>query len=226
MQATTNSAAPPKAFKGMGMEGFIANWYARQTGKNLDEFKELARQLSSQIKAGDRVLEIAPGPGYLAIELFKLTRCRMIGLDISRTFVSIANANAEKTGVDVCFEEGDAADMPYPANAFNFIVCRAAFKNFARPLVALNEMHRVLKPGGTALIIDLRKDFSPHAIRDYTEGKGLINGAIIKWTFNTMLKKRAYTQEGITKLASQSNFGDSELRLDPIGFELWLRKPE
>jgi ubiquinone/menaquinone biosynthesis C-methylase UbiE len=225
MQATTNGAAP-KAFKGMGMEGFIANWYARQTGKNLEEFKKLARQLSSQIKAGDRVLEIAPGPGYLAIELFKLTRYRMIGLDISRTFVDIANANAEKAGADVCFEQGDAADMPYPANAFNFIVCRAAFKNFARPLVALNEMHRVLKPGGTALIIDLRKDFSPDAIREYTEGKGLINGAIIKWTFNTMLKKRAYTQEGITKLASQSQFGGSDLRLDPIGFELWLHKPE
>jgi ubiquinone/menaquinone biosynthesis C-methylase UbiE len=225
MQATTNSDAP-KAYKGMGMEGFIANWYARQTGKNPDEFKKLARQLSSRIKPGDRVLEVAPGPGYLAIELFKLTRCRMIGLDISRTFVAIANANAEKDGVDVCFEQGDAADMPYPANAFNFIVCRAAFKNFARPLAALNEMYRVLKPGGTALIIDLRKDFSPQAIRDYTEGKGLINGAIIKLTFNTMLKKRAYTQEGITKLASQSQFGGSELQLDPIGFELWLHKAE
>jgi ubiquinone/menaquinone biosynthesis C-methylase UbiE len=225
MQATTNGAGP-KAYKGMGMEGFIANWYARQTGKNPDEFKKLARELSSRIKAGDRVLEVAPGPGYLAIELFKLTRCRMIGLDISRTFVAIANANAEKAAVDVCFEQGDAADMPYPANAFNFIVCRAAFKNFARPLAALNEMYRVLKPGGTALIIDLRKDFSPEAIRDYTEGKGLINGAIIKWTFNTMLKKRAYTQEGITKLASQSQFGGGELRLDPIGFELWLHKAE
>jgi ubiquinone/menaquinone biosynthesis C-methylase UbiE len=225
MQGTTNGAAP-KAYKGIGMEGFIANWYARQTGKNLDEFKKLARQLSSQIKAGDRVLEIAPGPGYLAIELAKVTRCRMIGLDISSTFVRIANENAEKAGVDVCFEQGDAADMPYPANAFNLIVCRAAFKNFARPLVALNEMHRVLKPGGTALIIDLRKDFSPQAVREYTEGKGLINGAIIKWTFNTMLKKRAYTQEGITKLASQSQFGGSELRLDPIGFELWLHKAE
>jgi hypothetical protein len=48
MQATTNSAAPPKAFKGMGMEGFIANWYARQTGKNLDEFKKLACELADQ----------------------------------------------------------------------------------------------------------------------------------------------------------------------------------
>jgi len=225
MQATTNSAAEPKAFKGMGMEGLVANWYARQTAKDLDEFKKLARQLSSQIKAGDRVLEIAPGPGYLAIELAKLTRCRMIGLDISRTFVRIANENAEKAGVDVCFEQGDAADTPYPANAFNFIVCRAAFKNFARPLAALNEMYRVLKPGGIALIIDLRRDFSPQELRDYVRGRGFVNAALIKLIFNTMLKKRAYTQEGIAKLAAQSHFGGSDLRLDPIGFELWLRKP-
>ena len=186
------------------MEGFIANWYARQTAKDIDEFKKLARQLSSQIKAGDRVLEIAPGPGYLAIELVKLTKCRMIGLDISRTFVRIANENAEKAGVDVCFEQGDAADMPYPANGIDFIVCRAAFKNFARPLAALNEMYRVLKPGGTALIIDLRKDFSPQEVSDYVRGRGVVNAALMKLIFNTMLKKRAYTQEGVTKLAAQS----------------------
>jgi ubiquinone/menaquinone biosynthesis C-methylase UbiE len=225
MQATTNSAAAPKAFKGMGMEGFIANWYARQTAKDLDEFKKLARQLSSQIKAGDRVLEIAPGPGYLAVELVKLTKCRMIGLDISSTFVRIANENAEKAGVDVCFEQGDAADMPYPANAMNLIVCRAAFKNFARPLAALNEMYRVLKPGGTALVIDLRKDFSRQELSDYVRGRGAVNAALMKLIFNTMLKKRAYTQEGITEMAAQSHFGGSDLRLDPIGFELWLRKP-
>jgi len=225
MQATMKGAAP-KAFKGMGMEGFVANWYARQTVKDLDEFKKLARQLSSRIKAGDRVLEIAPGPGYLAIELAKLTRCRMIGLDISRTFVRIANENAEKAGVDVCFEQGDAADMPYPANAFSFIVCRAAFKNFARPLAALNEMHRVLKPGGTALIIDLRKDFSPQELRNYVRGRGFVNAAVMELIFNTMLKKRAYTQEGIKELAAQSQFRSGDLRLDPIGFELWLHKAE
>jgi ubiquinone/menaquinone biosynthesis C-methylase UbiE len=225
IEATTNSAAAPKAFKGMGMEGFIANWYARQTAKDLDEFKKLARQLSPQIKAGDRVLEIAPGPGYLAVELVRLTRCRMIGLDISHTFVRIANENAEKAGVDVCFEQGDATDMPYPANAMNFIVCRAAFKNFARPLAALNEMYRVLKPGGTALVIDLRKDFSPQELSDYVRGRGAVNAVLMKLIFNTMLKKRAYAQEGITKLAAQSHFGGSDLRLDPIGFELWLRKP-
>jgi ubiquinone/menaquinone biosynthesis C-methylase UbiE len=231
MQGTTRSAVPPKSykdkpFKGVGMEGFIAEWYARQTANDIDEFKRLARDLSSKVKAGDRVLEIAPGPGYLAIELAKLTGCRMIGLDISHTFVRIADENAAKATVDVCFEQGDAADLPYPASVMDFIVCRAAFKNFTRPLAALDEMHRVLKPGGTALVIDLRKDFSAQEVSDYVKGRSVVNAALTKFIFNTLLKKRAYTQEGITQLASQSAFRGGDLRLNAIGFELWLRKQQ
>jgi ubiquinone/menaquinone biosynthesis C-methylase UbiE len=222
---TTSNAAPAKGYIGLGMEGFIASWYAGQTLKDIDVFRDTARRLSSQIERDSRVLEVAPGPGYLAIELAKLTGCRMIGLDISRTFVRIATENAEKAGTDVCFEQGDAADLPYPANVFDFIVCRAAFKNFARPLAALDEMHRVLKPGGTALIIDLRKDFSSRDVSDFVKGKGFVNAALIRLIFNTMLKKRAYTREAILRLASQSRFQRGDLRLDSVGFELWLRKP-
>ena len=38
--------------------------------------------------------------------------------------------------------------MPLPENTFDYLVCRAAFKNFSEPGAALGEMHRVLKPGG------------------------------------------------------------------------------
>jgi len=220
----TNAAATAKGHRGVGMEGRIANWYARQTAKDADRFKTIARRLTPHIGSKSRVLEVAPGPGYLAIELVKLTGCRMVGVDVSRTFVRIAEDNALRAGVDIAFDEGDAAALPLPANIFDFIVCTAAFKNFARPLAALDEMHRVLKPGGTALVIDLRKDFSPQAVRDYVKGKGVINGAIIAMTFNTMLKKRAYTPQAIAQLAARSQFGQGEVRLDALAFELWLRK--
>jgi ubiquinone/menaquinone biosynthesis C-methylase UbiE len=78
-------------------------------------------------------------------------RRKMVGVDISKTFVRIANENAQKAGLDIAFEEGDAADLPLPSDGFDFAVCTAAFKNFTRPLDALNETYRVLKPGGTAL---------------------------------------------------------------------------
>jgi ubiquinone/menaquinone biosynthesis C-methylase UbiE len=218
------AAAPTKPHKGAGMEGFVASWYARQTARDLDEFQRTARRIAAHLNPGSRVLEIAPGPGYLAIELAKLTDGRVTGLDISRSFVRMAAENAREANVRVDFEHGDAADLPFPDTQFDFIVCRAAFKNFTRPLVALNEMHRVLKPGGTALIIDLRKDFSRRAVSDYVAGRGVFAAAMIKLTFNTMLKKRAYTKESMAGLVSQSQFGRGEIRLDPLGFEAWLRK--
>jgi ubiquinone/menaquinone biosynthesis C-methylase UbiE len=225
MHATNSSVASPRGHKGVGMEGFIAHWYARHTAKDVERFNTLARKLAPRIKPRDRVLEIAPGPGYLAIELARLTDCRIVGVDISRTFVRIARDNAFKAGVDIAFDEGDAADLPLPSDGFDFIVCCAAFKNFVRPLDALDEMYRVLKPGGTALIVDLRKDFSPQEIDAYVRGKGVINGVLIKLTFNTMLKKRAYTQEALAQLVSQSRFGRGDVTLDALAFELWLHKP-
>jgi ubiquinone/menaquinone biosynthesis C-methylase UbiE len=221
---TTGNTASAKGYIGLGMEGFVASWYARQTFKDIDGFRNTARRLSAHIAPRARVLEVAPGPGYLAIELAKLTGCRMIALDISNTFVRIATENAEKAGVDVCFEQGDAASLPYPSNVLDFIVCRAAFKNFTAPLAALDEMYRVLKPGGTALIIDLRKDFSSDDVKQFVKGKGFANAMLIRLIFNTMLKKRAYTREAIMDLASRSRFQGGDLQLDSVGFELWLRK--
>ena len=218
------ATARPKAHKGVGMEGFIAAWYARQTAKDLDEFKGIARRIAAHIGPGARVLEIAPGPGYLAVELVRLTGCRLVGVDISHTFVRIASENTRKAGLRIDFEQGDAADLPFPAEQFDFIVCRAAFKNFARPLAALDEMYRVLNDGGIALIVDLRKDFSPEAVDDYVRDKGMIAGAFIKLTFNTMLKKRAYTKESMADLVARSRFKQGDIRLDPMGFEVWLRK--
>jgi len=218
------ATARPKAHKGVGMEGFIAAWYARQTAKDLDEFKGIARRIAAHIGPGARVLEIAPGPGYLAVELVRLTGCRLVGVDISHTFVRIAGENARKEGLRIDFEQGDAADLPFPAEQFDFIVCWAAFKNFARPLAALDEMYRVLNDGGIALIVDLRKDFSPEAVDDYVRDKGMIAGAFIRLTFNTMLKKRAYTKESMADLVARSRFKQGDIRLDPMGFEVWLRK--
>jgi ubiquinone/menaquinone biosynthesis C-methylase UbiE len=213
-----------KPYKGPGMEGVVASWYARQTARDLDEIRETARRVAAHLSSGSRVLEVAPGPGYLAIELARLSGAFVTGVDISHSFVRIARDNARKADLGVVFEHGDASDLPFPDAQFDFLICRAAFKNFSRPLVALNEMHRVLKPGGTAVIIDLRKDFSSHAVKDYTKKHGLLSGWLIRLTFNTMLKKRAYTTESITNLVAQSGFGHGELRLDPLGFELWLRK--
>src|SRR5690348_10067059 len=133
----TSAAQRRKPYKGIGMEGTIATWYARDTGKSIAEYRDLAKRIADGLRPGDRVLEVAPGPGYLAIELAQLGSYRIAGLDVSRTFVRLARGNAVRSGVEVDFQEGDAAAMPFAGEAFEFIVCRAAFKNFSDPVGAL-----------------------------------------------------------------------------------------
>jgi ubiquinone/menaquinone biosynthesis C-methylase UbiE len=215
-----------KGYKGLPLEGFLARWYAKVTGRNIEDFRKSAEMVTAQVPPGGSVLEVAPGPGYLAIELARLGNCRVVGLDISRTFVEMATQNAKNAGVAVTFHHGDAAAMPLDDDAFDFIVCRAAFKNFSRPVQALDEMARVLKPGGRAMIIDLSKDASLADINDHVHSMqlGLVNAAITKLTFKHMLLKRAYSREDFNRMAHESRFGSCEIRVDGIGREVWLTK--
>lgn len=223
MQAHTSTVKP---YKGMGMEGAIAKWYAALTSKSLDEFKMLARRVAEEIPPNGDVLEVAPGPGYFAIELAKLGDYRITGLDISQTFVDIARTNAAKAEVQVDFQRGNASSMPFDDEAFDFLFCRAAFKNFTEPQRALREMCRVLRPGGRALIIDLRRDVTPKSIDEAVHSMhlGAVNSTLTKLTFRFMLIKRAYTKPEFEQFISETEFDDVQIRENAIGLEVLLSK--
>src|SRR5215831_3010696 len=215
-----------KGFKGMGMEGRIASWYAKNTANDMAEFQALAQRLVRDIDSGSQILEVAPSPGYLAIEIAKRGSYTITGLDISKTFVENATANARRASVDVDFQHGNASAMPFADDTFDFILCRAAFKNFSQPLEAMNEMHRVLKPQGHALIIDLRRDASMDDISAYIKDAnvGWANALIYRVTFRYMLIPRAYSKRQFTEMAASSRFGRAEVSESGIGVEIALTK--
>ena len=171
------------------------------------------------------MLEVAPGPGYFAIEMARLGRFHVTGLDISHTFVGIARENARQAGVSVDFQQGDASGMPFADGSFDRIVCQAAFKNFSRPGKALDQMHRVLRDGGTAVIQDMRQDASDATIREEVNGMrlGPVNAFMTRRTLG-MLRRRAYTKEQFERLAAASAFGGCEIEASGIGMEVRLKK--
>jgi ubiquinone/menaquinone biosynthesis C-methylase UbiE len=208
------------------MEGFIARWYARNTGKSLEEYRKAAQRIAERLPADASVLEVAPGPGYFAIELAKLGTRHVTGLDVSKTFVELATKNATAAGVSVTFREGNVSAMPFDAESFDLVYCWAAFKNFSTPVAAIREMHRVLKPGGRAVIDDLRKDAPPDAVRAAVRGMGLsrINARLTRLTFRCMLLKRAYTPDDVRRMVTETPFGTCEIACDSIGMEVTLSK--
>jgi ubiquinone/menaquinone biosynthesis C-methylase UbiE len=219
--------ANQKPFKGAGMEGWIARWYARTRKNEAEDFRRRAKSVAQRLRSGSDVLEVAPGPGYFAIELARLGNFKITGLDISRTFREIAIENALRAGVKIDFRLGNASAMPFADESFDFVYCSAAFKNFSQPVEALNEMDRVLRPGGQALIEDLRRDISMDEVNAYIEqsGRNWFDAFMTKWAFRHMLIKRAYTADQFIQMAKDSQFGSCQIKIAELGLEVLLPKP-
>jgi ubiquinone/menaquinone biosynthesis C-methylase UbiE len=210
---------------GMQMEGPLARWYARIT-RDRPDHRRIADAIAKQLPAGGDVLEVAPGPGYLAVEL--ATRhpgmYRITGLDISRSLVQIATENAHRAGLAIDFRHGDVASMPFAGEAFDFVVCVAAFKNFPDPVAALDEMYRVLRPGGRVSIVDMRKDAPQAAIDAEVRAMKLSapSALLTRWIFRLMLLRAAYTREALEAVVARSRFGSGDIVPDGVGFQLRL----
>ena len=217
-----------KGYKGIGMDGFIARFYDKNARQySMEQYETWAQKIVRQISEHRSVLEIAPGPGYLAIELAKADHLQIVGLDISETFVQIAQENAQQAGVTVEFRQGDVTCMPFDDEMFDFIVCTSAFKNFAEPVTALNEMYRVLNSKGKAWISDLRHDVTNQAIADYVKNAMKIKGLAalnMKLAFQYMLRGRAYTKDQFKAFIAQTKFRHYEIQENSMEFEIWLEK--
>jgi len=208
------------------IEGMLAKWYAANTGEMMQQYVELARRVAGDLAEGSRVLEVAPGPGYFCIELARLGKFAITGMDLSETFVKMAAEKAEAAGVKIDFVRGSASKMPFAADSFDFLLCRAAFKNFADPVGALHEMCRVLRPGGRGLLIDLSGDARPEEVSRAVDKMGLstVNRILTKLTFKTLLIPRAYTRAEFEQMLVQVGFTQVAIAGDGMGLEISMTK--
>lgn len=210
--------------KDIGIYGLAAKWYDRNSRKSrLAEMRSYADLVEARTNKGAAILEVAPGPGYLSIELARRGFI-VTGIDISQDFVEIAKRNATEAGVSVDFRQGNASAMTLPDSSFDFVVCSAAFKNFKEPVNALNEMYRVLKPDGTALILDMDHAATKEDIENEISQSGVkgFDRLFVKLAFKTFLKSGAYTMEGFEELIAQTAFTRYEIIKSGIGFQVWL----
>ena len=220
----TQSARKAKPFKGVGMEGPIASWYARNTAAALPDMRRTAGEIAAGLDPGDWVLEVAPGPGYLAVELARLG-LTVAAIDISRSFVRIGQGHAARTGVKVDFRHGDAAALPFDNESFDAVVCRAAFKNFADPQGALGEMRRVLRPGGHTLLMDMRRDATDAGIEEEVVKLRLGGlGAFMTRGALRSLRKRAYSRAEFERMIAAAGFSAFHIDDGPIGFDIRMTR--
>jgi len=102
------------------------------------------------------VLDIATGTGDLALQIGKqLPEAHVIGLDLSEGMLDVARKKAvqrELPGIQ--FVKGDSENLPFPDSQFDAITVSFGIRNFEHLEVGLEEILRVLKPGGIFVILE------------------------------------------------------------------------
>lgn len=210
--------------KDVGIYGLAAKWYDKNSRKSrLAEMKRYANEVASHVSKDANILEVAPGPGYLSIELAK-KGFNVTGVEISPDFVKIEKNNAIEANVSVDFKEGNASNLPCEDNFFDFIVCSAAFKNFKELVKALCDMHRVLKQGGTSLIIDMNYEATNEDIDNEVSKMKGFDKYFVKFSFKTFLKQGAYTKEGFKTLLKETPFKNYNIKKKGISLYVYLYK--
>jgi ubiquinone/menaquinone biosynthesis C-methylase UbiE len=102
-----------------------------------------------------RVLEVATGPGYVAMTFAAVAR-EVVGVDLTEAPLALAEKGRQEQGLhNVRFQLADAAHLPFADGEFDVVVCRLALHHFAEAPQVLREMTRVCAPGGTVAAEDM-----------------------------------------------------------------------
>jgi SAM-dependent methyltransferase len=102
----------------------------------------------AKVHSGQRVLDVGCGTGVVAVTAAR-SGARVTGLDLTPALLERARENARIAGVDIDWHEGDVENLPFEDGAFDVVLSQFGHIFAPRPDVAVAQMLRVLKPGGT-----------------------------------------------------------------------------
>lgn len=125
-----------------------------------------AREAVANHGATPHVLDVATGTGQLAMTMKTLAPgATVTATDFSEEMLKVAARTADARALDIAFSVADGTALPFPDASFDAVTIAYALRNFADPDAGIAQFFRVLKPGGTLVILD----FPPPP-------KGLIGG--------------------------------------------------
>lgn len=179
------------------------------------------RRATAMVRTGEAV-DLGCGPGYLVAELAHAAPLlRVTGVDLSDEMVAEAERFAAQAGLSrrVAFRKGDVQRIPFPDASLDLVVSTLSLHHWSDPLPVLDEVARVLRPGGSFLIFDLRRDMSPPAYLLIWFATHVVVPAVLKQAGEPMgSRNAAYTPEEAAELARESHLTGWQVTRGP----LWL----
>lgn len=123
-------------------------------------FSRLQRETRDDVawvkpRARERVLDLACGPGTLALELARYG-CRVYALDLAERMISRAHRAARlRRRPPIQFAVADAEQLPLPDETFDLVACAFSLPVFSAPPQAVAEIRRVTRPGGRIAVFEV-----------------------------------------------------------------------
>lgn len=102
--------------------------------------------------AGKAVLDIGCGNGYL-LNQYARRGARPCGTDLTWTAIDLSRKRFALDRLDSCFVQADAERLPFRDERFDLVVSAGVLHHIPRTEAAIGEIHRVLKPGGTIILM-------------------------------------------------------------------------
>jgi ubiquinone/menaquinone biosynthesis C-methylase UbiE len=194
----------------------------------MPEYKYFVRKILKRGIRSGRVLDIGTGSGLLAIELAKTKNCHfdIVALDISENMINKARENARHHGFAdrITFVVSTAASLPFTDNSFDLVISYASLHHWFKPVAVFNEVARVTRATGHAIIRDNRRVYQNPVWK-----------AII-WLFSRFMNKRhrenwpkailaGYTIWEVRELLNRSQLSDYRVNSDYVFIDLCIESP-
>jgi len=194
-----------------------------QTGIFQRSYEWVARDILGYCSKGS-ILDIGTGPGWLLIKLHqKAPGLQVTGLDASPSMVDRARKNMADIGLSdaIKIEEGYANHMPFPDSAFDIVISTGSVHHWKDPVAGLNDVYRVLKNEGYALMYDLVSDIPASVLRDTAREFGKLKMMLL-WLH--AFEEPFYTRKEFELLARPTLFKKGRTRFVGVLCCLILKK--
>jgi arsenite methyltransferase len=149
----------PTGQEGMQLQGYPPDLVKDFPEEILAAFCGVGNPFSlGPLYPGDAVLDIGCGTGVDSLVAARLvgTGGRVVGIDLTPAMIDKARANQARLGFgQLTFQAAEAEALPFPDNDFDAVISNGVFNLTLDKEKALQETHRVLKPGGRFLLADM-----------------------------------------------------------------------
>ena len=201
--------------------------YARMAQGSLMRliYRRFISDLAGSLPPGTRLLDVGTGPGYLLSYLGRVRPdLNLWGLDFSPDMIRRARHRGLASRAAPRCLVADACRLPFPAGVFGQVVATFSFHIWPCPLAGLQELRRVLAPGGRAWVYELRREASLQDLRAFARETGLpllfvyLGYQVVRWhhappapEFSRLLRQAAGPEAHATLRPAHHIFWRAEL---------------